>query len=222
MSARSGPAGRDHAGERGRAQEYVGEVADGDPAQHLVDHVAQLVGPRRVGHARDHVVDGGVTASGVELARDTDRVGVHPGAQQVEPPQAARDRLGGPVRPRPGRSPRCPRCRRGGAPARRPASSPDARAPRTSSSAARSAASASWHRVVPRVEPAEEAVARRERAVVRALGHALHGSRAGIGPEQNPGVLAESAASATTPPSPCGSGARGRSEGPGTAARSPG
>ena len=102
LRRRAPPARRDRGddpGERRGAEQHVGELGDRDPAQHLVDHRLQLVGPGRVGHAGDRRRDLGVGPAGVELVRHADRVGVHPLAQQVEPPQAAGQRVGGRARP---------------------------------------------------------------------------------------------------------------------------
>ena len=157
-------------------------------------------GPGRVGHARDHVVDGGLPASGVELPRHADRVGVHPGAQQVEPPQAPRDRLGGPVRPGLGDHLDA----LGVGEVEHPlgdlvvAGGPGTAHQQLGRAVGRLG---EQHRVVAGVEPAEEAVARRERAVVRALGHAP--TVAGIG-RAGPG---NGGSQRPAPPSRCGAGA---------------
>ena len=108
---------------------------------------AQLVGAGRVGDAGDDPGDLGAALPGLELApRRATRVGVHPRAQQEQPPQAAGQRVGGRARPDLGE--RLEALGLGevheplGQPGRR-----DSRAPRTSSVAARSAGLAHQRRV---------------------------------------------------------------------------
>ena len=171
-----GPAGGDHAGEGGGAEEHVGEVAGGDAAQHLVDH-RRAARRARAGrrHRRRHRRPR--RGRGRPRTRARPRPGrrtPRSGAGRAATGSRRSSRPGG--RPTPRRSPRCPRCRRGGAPGRRPrrrrsrgrrapAASPHGRPPRATRTGS-----------APRTRALEEAVARRERAVVRAVGHALHGS----------------------------------------------
>jgi hypothetical protein len=109
-------------GERGGAEQHVGEVAARDAAQHLVHHRLQLLRPGRVGDPRRRP---GRTCAicrpRVELPRDRRRVGRTPmsaartaatGSPPVSPPES---------RPTPRRWSRCPRSRPGAAPGRRPA-----------------------------------------------------------------------------------------------------
>ena len=91
---------------------------DHHAAEHLVDERADLVGAGRLDHAGDDLGDGHVRAAAVELGGGGPRVGVHPAAQEVEPPQ--RTRPGSPPERRTTARPasRAPRCRRGAPPAR--------------------------------------------------------------------------------------------------------
>ena len=87
------PTGRDDPGEGGGTEEHVGEVGLGDPAEHLVDHRLQLVGTGRVGDAGDDPRHRRRGPARLELPRDGDGVGVHPRAEQEQPPQAPGERV---------------------------------------------------------------------------------------------------------------------------------
>ena len=72
------------------------------PLHDGVDERHHLVGPGRVDDAGEHLVHGCVRLAGRELPGRLLRLAVDPGAQQVEAPQRAGDRVGCGVRPQVG------------------------------------------------------------------------------------------------------------------------